>query len=81
MFQEESACHIWRHFLICGTVILWATKESLEAKHIEGLGPTHYEVFKSIDVFDPNGHRLELAANIHTADQIKRLRKVVPGCV
>jgi len=57
---------------------LIAAKESLEAANIDVLGPTHHGIFKSIYFFDPNGHRLELAANIHTPEQMKQLKDVAP---
>lgn len=57
---------------------LLAAKESLEAEGIEVLGPTHHGIFKSIYFFDPNGHRLELAADISTADQMASLYEVAP---
>ncbi len=57
---------------------LVAAKDSLEAADIEVLGPTHHGIFKSIYFFDPNGHRLELAADIHTSDQMASLKKVAP---
>ena len=31
-------------------------------------GPTDHTIFKSIYFHDPNGHRLELAANVGTPD-------------
>lgn len=37
-------------------------KEHLEAKGVEVLGVTDYSLFHSIYFFDPNGHRIELAA-------------------
>ncbi|MEZ5646809.1 MAG: VOC family protein [Burkholderiaceae bacterium] len=43
---------------------LEATKERLEADGIEVIGPTDHTIFKSIYFFDPNGHRLELCADI-----------------
>jgi lactoylglutathione lyase len=52
---------------------LLATKARLEADGIEVVGPTDHTIFKSIYFFDPNGHRLELAANTATADMSKRL--------
>lgn len=57
---------------------LLSAKASLEADGIEVLGPTHHGIFKSIYFFDPNGHRLELAADIHTADQMAQLKSVAP---
>ena len=43
---------------------LLAAKSQIESHGIDVLGPTHHGIFKSIYFFDPNGHRLELAANI-----------------
>lgn len=57
---------------------LLAAKDRLEGAGIDVLGPTHHGIFKSIYFFDPNGHRLELAANIHTEAQMKSLKKVAP---
>lgn len=57
---------------------LLEAKESLEAADIEVLGPTHHGIFKSIYFFDPNGHRLELAADIGTPEQMSSLRAVAP---
>lgn len=52
------------------------TKARLEADGIEVVGPTDHTIFKSIYFFDPNGHRLELAANTGTADMAQRLDAV-----
>jgi catechol 2,3-dioxygenase-like lactoylglutathione lyase family enzyme len=41
---------------------LLAYKDHLEANDVEVLGVTDHSVFHSIYFFDPNGHRLELAA-------------------
>lgn len=57
---------------------LLAAKTHLEGQGIDVLGPTHHGIFKSIYFFDPNGHRLELACNIGTADQYAELRRVAP---
>ena len=40
------------------------------------LGPTHHGIFKSIYFFDPNGHRLELAADTGTSEQYRKLDEV-----
>jgi catechol 2,3-dioxygenase-like lactoylglutathione lyase family enzyme len=48
----------------------------LESLGIDVLGPTHHGIFKSIYFFDPNGHRLELAADIGTPEQMKSLKDV-----
>lgn len=53
-------------------------KNHLEAMGLEVLGPTHHGIFKSIYFFDPNGHRLELAADIGTPEQMSRLFSDAP---
>jgi len=55
---------------------LLSAKTHLEANGLEVLGPTHHGIFKSIYFFDPNGHRIELAADIGTPDQYKELKRV-----
>lgn len=55
---------------------LIATKAKLEAAGIEVVGPTNHTIFKSIYFFDPNGHRLELAANTGTPEMMQRLDEV-----
>jgi catechol 2,3-dioxygenase-like lactoylglutathione lyase family enzyme len=55
---------------------LLQTKARLEADGIEVVGPTDHTIFKSIYFFDPNGHRLELAANTGTADMLRELDAV-----
>jgi catechol-2,3-dioxygenase len=55
---------------------LESTKASLEAAGIEVIGVTDHTIFKSIYFFDPNGHRLELAANTATPDMMKKLDEV-----
>ncbi|MCP4318720.1 MAG: VOC family protein [Hyphomicrobiales bacterium] len=37
-------------------------KEHLEGKGIDVLGVTNHSIFHSIYIFDPNGHRVEIAA-------------------
>ncbi|MCW1429813.1 VOC family protein [Novosphingobium sp. JCM 18896] len=55
---------------------LLAAKAHLEANDVDVLGPTYHGVFKSIYFFDPNGHRVELAADIGTDDQYAELQRV-----
>ena len=57
---------------------LHAAKAHLEAQGVDVLGPTFHGIFRSIYFFDPNGHRVELAANIGTAEQHAELRRVAP---
>lgn len=55
---------------------LLEAKTELESKGVEVLGPIDHTIFQSIYFFDPNGHRLELAANTGTAEQYKELNSV-----
>lgn len=57
---------------------LLAAKAHVEAQGVEVLGPTFHGIFRSIYFFDPNGHRLELACNIGTAEQYAELERVAP---
>ncbi len=57
---------------------LLMAKETLQNAGLEVLGPTHHGIFKSIYFFDPNGHRLELVADIGTVEQMEKLHKVAP---
>ena len=51
-------------------------KARLQANGVEVLGPTNHTIFKSIYFFDPNGHRLELAADCGTPEMMKKLDDV-----
>ncbi|GGY06974.1 VOC family protein [Paludibacterium paludis] len=55
---------------------LLSTKAKLEADGIEVVGPTDHTLFTSIYFFDPNGHRLELAANTATPRMYEKLDEV-----
>ena len=57
---------------------LMAAKARLEAAGIDVLGPTDHTIFKSIYFFDPNGHRLELAANTAKPGMLSELKRVAP---
>lgn len=57
---------------------LEAAKTAIEGHGIDVIGPTNHGIFKSIYFFDPNGHRLELAANTHTNEQMQELHRVAP---
>lgn len=55
---------------------LMQAKADLEGEGIEVLGPTDHGIIKSIYLFDPNGHRLELTTVTATDQQMKELDKV-----
>ena len=55
------------------------SKAHIEAQNIEVLGPVNHGIFQSIYFFDPNGHRIELAANTGTAEQMQELNRVAPA--
>ena len=63
-------------FKVESVQVLLDTKARLEASGIDVLGPTDHTIFKSIYFFDPSGHRLELAADTATPDQLKKLDTV-----
>ena len=60
---------------------LLAAKREVERQGIAVVGPTHHGIFRSIYFFDPNGHRLELAANIAQPGDLDRLRAVAPDMI
>jgi catechol 2,3-dioxygenase-like lactoylglutathione lyase family enzyme len=55
---------------------LMAAKARAEAAGLDVIGPTHHGIFKSVYFFDPNGHRLELACDIGTPEQMEQLKSV-----
>jgi len=60
---------------------LLSAKAHIESEGLEVLGPVNHGIFKSIYFFDPNGHRIELAANIGTPEQMKQLHEVAPAMI
>ncbi|MNY64102.1 hypothetical protein D3C86_2011580 [compost metagenome] len=56
--------------------VLLAAKARLEAAGIKVIGPTDHALFQSIYFFDPNGHRLELAANTGSPKMLEALDEV-----
>ena len=58
---------------------LLAAKERIIAQGVDVLGPTNHGIFQSIYFRDPNGHRLELATNTQTAEEMKMLHDVAPA--
>jgi catechol 2,3-dioxygenase-like lactoylglutathione lyase family enzyme len=59
--------------------VLMDTKARLEAADLEVVGPVNHGIFKSIYFFDPNGHRIELAANTGSPEDLRRLKEVAPA--
>ncbi len=55
---------------------LMAAKARAESRGLEVIGPTNHGIFRSIYFFDPNGHRLELACNTGTPEQMAELKRV-----
>tara|TARA_Y100001933_G_scaffold231196_2_gene248831 strand:+ start:3456 stop:4028 length:573 start_codon:yes stop_codon:yes gene_type:complete len=58
---------------------LMAMKQRVEAAGLDVVGPVNHGVFESIYFFDPNGHRLELAANTGSEEDLRRLKEVAPA--
>jgi glyoxylase I family protein len=54
-------------------------KRRVEAEGLVVVGPTDHGIFRSIYFFDPNGHRIELAADTGTPEDLRRLREVAPA--
>ena len=63
-------------FKVDNEQVLIETKARLEAAGIEVIGVTDHVIFKSIYFFDPNGHRLELAADTATPEMSRQLDEV-----
>ena len=63
-------------FKVGSVADLEATKSRLEADGIAVVGVTDHTIFKSIYFFDPNGHRLELAADTATPKMSRDLDEV-----
>ena len=66
-------------FEVADLAALEAAKAHIESLDIDVLGPVNHGVFKSIYFFDPNGHRIELAANTGTPEQMAQLHEVAPA--
>jgi len=54
-------------------------KIKLESEGLDVLGPINHGIFQSVYFFDPNGHRLELAANTQTDEEMSKLHEVAPA--
>jgi len=60
---------------------LLAAKEKLAAMGLQVIGPTDHYLFKSIYFFDPNGHRLELCANVERPGALEKLHELAPAMI
>ena len=60
---------------------LVAAKTHIESMGLDVIGPTDHYLFKSIYFFDPNGHRLELCANVERPGALEKLHQVAPAMV
>jgi len=60
---------------------LVAAKERIVAAGLDVIGPTDHHIFKSIYFFDPNGHRLELCANVEHPGVLEKLHEVAPAMI
>ena len=65
-------------FEVADEAALLAAKAHIEGEGVTVLGPVFHGVFRSIYFFDLNGHRIELACNIGTAEQYAELERVAP---
>ncbi|MEM1052411.1 MAG: VOC family protein [Pseudomonadota bacterium] len=81
MGRDENTPQWVQHFAfkVNSEEELMAAKAHIEGEGVEVLGPTHHGIFKSIYFFDPNGHRVELAADIGTDEQYAELTRVAPA--
>ena len=63
-------------FQVENVEVLDKVKARAEKHGLDVIGPTDHTIFKSIYFFDPNGHRLELAADTGTPKMAKMLDEV-----
>ncbi len=66
-------------FKVGDVATLERVKERLEARGMSVLGPVNHEIFQSIYFHDPNGHRIELAANTVAPQTLERLHDIAPS--
>jgi catechol 2,3-dioxygenase-like lactoylglutathione lyase family enzyme len=81
MGRDENTPQWVQHiaFKVDSVDALLAAKAKAEAKGLDVLGPTDHGIFKSIYFFDPNGHRVELAADTGTPEELAELKRVAPA--
>ena len=66
-------------FEVADLEALAAAQEKVSGLGIEVLGPVDHTIFRSIYFFDPNGHRIELAANTGKPGMLEELKRVAPA--
>ena len=78
MGRDENTPEWVQHiaFKVDSLATLTQTQSKLEAAGIAVVGPTDHTIFQSIYFFDPNGHRIELAADTATDEQMAKLDAV-----
>lgn len=54
-------------------------RQHLQEMGLDVLGPTDHGIFESLYFFDPNGHRIELAVNTGSVEDMQRLYAVAPA--
>jgi glyoxylase I family protein len=54
-------------------------RKAILAEGLDVIGPTNHGIFQSIYFRDPNGHRIELAANTCSQHDMDRLHDVAPA--
>jgi len=81
MGRDENTPKWVQHiaFKVDGLETLLGAKARAEARGLDVLGPTDHGIFKSIYFFDPNGHRIELAADTGSAEELAELKRVAPA--
>jgi catechol 2,3-dioxygenase-like lactoylglutathione lyase family enzyme len=65
-------------FKVADVDTLLEVKRRLESRGLQVVGPTNHEIFQSIYFFDPNGHRIELAADTATPEALQKLQDIAP---
>jgi catechol 2,3-dioxygenase-like lactoylglutathione lyase family enzyme len=78
MGRDEATPDWVQHlaFKVGSVAELHATKAKLEGAGIAVVGVTDHTIFQSIYFFDPNGHRVELAADTATPEMNAKLDAV-----
>ena len=78
MGRDEQTPEWVQHIAFEGTSFeeLTRYKKRIEDTGREVIGPVNHGIFDSIYFFDPSGHRLELAVNKGTEEQMQQLKDI-----